>query len=1284
MAVEFTSSGYIEVWRDGVKISQHRQEREAVESITRHAYEEGGDGDYEIRYPTVMAKAYGVLNPFTGDTEAPTIPQNVVATPVSATEIDISWDASTDNVGVIEYQLFRDLVPVDIHVPTTSYSDSGLTPSTQYSYTVSASDAAGNTSAESSPGLATTNANAAPAWNYPDPTIDESSGYSQNLNLVCSDADSDPLTYSIASGSLPPSLLLSGSSIAGTADAGSAGSYPVTLRADDGITFTDLAMTWTVQVADVTAPAAPSNPSATASQTISEIDLDWDDNSEPDLASYTVYRSTAGPGGPFGVRQAGLVVSAYTDTGLNADTQYWYYITATDTSDNESSASTTVTDTTLPLGAVEVGVFAQDAVTPEQIALYAAVTGSVPALTTAQVEYKLSTEPTVWTASSDLWRISAGDSAPSPPQPVVDAFAGCIFNLLPGLTYDVRITLNDGVSQDVRGHSFSTRALPAAAPLITDNLGADPTQAALQTALDNASPGDRIYFDGTVTLSSSLTVGVSGTEESPIYLTGASRSSAEIVRADTDVVINFLDASWWVLEDMGLKGNFINAPVGTTPSTGVGFFSGSPTQTGNTFRRLNIDGVDLGVVASAAIDDTLIYDCTINGNNAWTQALLESNQTWDDDGLRIPGTGNCAWNNTLRDFGDTCALQDGVFSAATFFYRNKIRRSGDDAVEAEYGTRNYGFYDNHVMNCNTAMSCDGIYGGPFYYFRNRTINTGRTIIKNGAQSTGVLIWANTFVKTLGNASDDGGFRGWYWSQVANVNDWEYRDNLFLWEGGNDILRFDEGVSGWQPVVMDHNGWGRNGNNINYAGSGLPSGDVATVNAALTPIHDNDIEVTDQAAVFNTPVVFASNYLTEITTEYSLSQKAGSEGEDAGVVISNISESGDVGAYGVGETIPDVGDNSSIPAYVSSLAAFDVLTLSSVTNGDASYNDFMNGRYASAPKNYVTGDPLGGTVERAWESWCGGFGPGVDSQTHQMVAMMGGHADSAYNGICGFDFNGASTPVGWVVLDDPSDTADFLDASNRYADGRPTSVHTYHGMATLPGPKYFRVGGAWAAASGGFYDGTEIFEPGVGWGASAKSGATGLNGTTMVVYDEVSNKVFLYSPNVAFQFWFYDVAGDSWSSGTKSGNDPNASYATMVHDPVRRTANPDLTRAFLFGSSSPANQVWDIDWGAETVVDNGTHNASTTVGGGNGGFYDAVTDALWVFGNGTSSFSTIYRLTGLATPSSLTTQSNAISASLIVGSGVQAGFFGRWVWMPDWRALGFAGAYDGAAQIVKLP
>ncbi len=88
----------------------------------------------------------------TTDTTPPTAPGSPTASALSGTQISLSWPAATDNVGVTGYQVERcqgagcTTFALIASPPTTSYQDTGLTPSTSYSYRVRAQDAPGNTS----------------------------------------------------------------------------------------------------------------------------------------------------------------------------------------------------------------------------------------------------------------------------------------------------------------------------------------------------------------------------------------------------------------------------------------------------------------------------------------------------------------------------------------------------------------------------------------------------------------------------------------------------------------------------------------------------------------------------------------------------------------------------------------------------------------------------------------------------------------------------------------------------------------------------------------------------------------------------------------------------------------------------------------------------------------------------------------------------------------------------------------------------------------------------------
>ena len=90
------------------------------------------------------------------DTIPPTIPTNLTGFSTATTTATVTWSASTDNVGVAGYYVFRNGVQIGT-TAETFYQDSGLTTATTYSYEVSAFDLGGNTSPAQSVEVTTKN-----------------------------------------------------------------------------------------------------------------------------------------------------------------------------------------------------------------------------------------------------------------------------------------------------------------------------------------------------------------------------------------------------------------------------------------------------------------------------------------------------------------------------------------------------------------------------------------------------------------------------------------------------------------------------------------------------------------------------------------------------------------------------------------------------------------------------------------------------------------------------------------------------------------------------------------------------------------------------------------------------------------------------------------------------------------------------------------------------------------------------------------------------------------------
>ncbi|RLJ23521.1 putative secreted protein (Por secretion system target) [Chryseobacterium sp. 7] len=91
------------------------------------------------------------------DTQAPTVPTNLIANNPTSNSIAVSWTASTDNVGVTSYEVYANgALKATVSGTTTSTVVSGLSPLTQYTFYVIAKDAAGNSSAQSNNAVETT------------------------------------------------------------------------------------------------------------------------------------------------------------------------------------------------------------------------------------------------------------------------------------------------------------------------------------------------------------------------------------------------------------------------------------------------------------------------------------------------------------------------------------------------------------------------------------------------------------------------------------------------------------------------------------------------------------------------------------------------------------------------------------------------------------------------------------------------------------------------------------------------------------------------------------------------------------------------------------------------------------------------------------------------------------------------------------------------------------------------------------------------------------------------
>ena len=331
------------------------------------------------------------------DTQAPSTPQGLIFSSRTNSSVSLAWTASSDNVGVTRYDVFRDGSKVGSATGTT-YSDTGLTASTPYLYTVAAVDAAGNLSATSTTLSVATTATAVqnglrgeyydntdftdlrltrvdPVVSFPWwQTAPATSMGVDNFSVRWTGMVEAPTTgsYTFWTWSCDGARLWINDNLVidvwtthmPQRDAASpitlqAGqSYKVRLDYFSGTNSAEIALGWrlpgsssdaiiptnrlTSEYADTVAPTVPQYPAATV-KTDDSVLVSWARSTDDiGVTEYEVYRN-------------GLLVGSTTgtslrDVGLSASTSYSYVVRAKDASGNTSAGSTPLAAVTAAVG----------------------------------------------------------------------------------------------------------------------------------------------------------------------------------------------------------------------------------------------------------------------------------------------------------------------------------------------------------------------------------------------------------------------------------------------------------------------------------------------------------------------------------------------------------------------------------------------------------------------------------------------------------------------------------------------------------------------------------------------------------------------------------------------------------------------------------------------------------------------------------------------------------------------------------------------------------------------
>jgi len=335
------------------------------------------------------------------DTQAPTVPANLTATAVSSSQINLSWSASTDNIGVTGYKIYRNGVLLTTYsLQLTTYSDTGLTPLTTYTYTISSFDAANNESAKSTQAQAITLDSPPPSqeliidntdssftttgtwWasGYPNPYKTDTLAADINRTQSTATATWTPnlskagdyqvyawwtagsgrindakytITHSSGQDTITADQKLNGgkwnllgtySFNAGTQGNISLSNYStdsnyVANSVSDSVSADAIKLVYAgILPPDTEAPTIPANLQAEASSS-TQINLSWSaSNDNVGIAGYTLFRD--------GTELVSTTSLNYSDTGLTPNTTYTYTVLAYDASGNASTQSVPISATT--------------------------------------------------------------------------------------------------------------------------------------------------------------------------------------------------------------------------------------------------------------------------------------------------------------------------------------------------------------------------------------------------------------------------------------------------------------------------------------------------------------------------------------------------------------------------------------------------------------------------------------------------------------------------------------------------------------------------------------------------------------------------------------------------------------------------------------------------------------------------------------------------------------------------------------------------------------------------
>ncbi len=458
--------------------------------------------------------------------------------------------------------------------------------------------------------------------------------------------------------------------------------------------------------------------------------------------------------------------------------------------------------------------------------------------------------------------------------PIVEQFAGSIFDLHSDSTYEVRLAIDDpDGGSTTRTGMVHTRAAPRDTPFSPHVVNVD-TSASLLSALEHAEPGDVIVL-GRGRYKGPIRLHRSGTATNPIIVKGDGREETVIDSPGAEYGV-LMTGSHVHLEDLTIRHSEWGIKIANASDVVV--------------RRTHITDVNYGVNArSGANRNAYICDNLLEGKGVvWPDT---SNRTWDYEGIVVTGTGHVVCHNTISGFGDALGLSQPPImpNRGIDFYGNDVLWGGDDGIELDYSERNVRAYRNRFGNVGMGISFQPVWGGPVYAFRNIIYNTAKAPYKLNQEPSGFFILHNTSIRS-----------GWAWLQYGEaVSNFAFHNNITI--GTDRAVHMTPYI---QMAAIDYNGWSPDGVfKFDYAWT-----DFASLRRQ-SPYERHGRLLT--SPVFADPVALPPRFESFMPPPSALELDAGSNAVDAGLRLANINddytgERPDLGVLERGHELPQYG------------------------------------------------------------------------------------------------------------------------------------------------------------------------------------------------------------------------------------------------------------------------------------------------------------------------------------------------------------------------------------------